>query len=95
MKSVNGVKLIWDEWNREHIKKHGVSKKEVNQAFKAKEVVIESYKDRLIVVGKTNKSRLLTIVLSFEKQENAYVVSARDSSKKERKIYNDKNKTNE
>lgn len=94
MKSVNGVKLSWDEWNREHIKKHGVSEEEVGQAFKAKKVVTESYKGRLIVVGKTDKNRLLTIVLSFEKQKNAYVVSGRDSSKKERKIYNDKNKTN-
>ena len=94
MKSVIEIKLAWDEWNREHIKKHDVSEKEVCQAFKAKKVIIESYKGRLIVVGKTNKSRLLTIILSFEKQKNAYVVSARDSSKKERKIYNDKNKTN-
>ena len=94
MKSVNGVKLIWDEWNREHIKKHGVSEEEVNQAFKAKRVAIESYKGRLIIVGKTVKNRLLTIVLSFEKQKNGYIVSARDSSKKERKTYNDKNKSN-
>ena len=85
MKSVNGVKLIWDEWNREHIKKHGVSEEEVNQAFKAKRVAIESYKGRLIIVGKTVKNRLLTIVLSFEKQKNGYIVSARDSSKQERK----------
>lgn len=94
MKTVKGINLVWDEWNREHIKKHKISEVEVNQAFKAKEVVLESYKSRLITVGRTKKGRLLTIVLSFEKQKNAYMVSARDSSKKERKIYNDKNKTN-
>ena len=94
MKSVNSVKLVWDGWNREHIKKHDVSEKEVGQAFKTRKVVTETYKSRLIIVCKTKKSRLLTIILSFEKQKNAYVVSARDSSRKERKIYNDKNKTN-
>ncbi len=93
MKSVKGVKLIWDNWNKEHLKKHKVLVREVKQALKAKQIVKESYKRRLIIIGRTKESRMLTVVLSFEKQKNAYVVSARDSSKKERKIYNDKNKT--
>lgn len=93
MKPVKDYKLVWDDWNKEHLKKHKVSVREVKQAFKAKEIVQESYKGRLIVIGRTKKSRILTIVLSLEKQKNAYVVSARDSNKKERKIYNEKNKT--
>jgi uncharacterized DUF497 family protein len=40
----------------------------------------------LIIIGRTRK-RILTIVLSFEKQKQGYVVSARDASKKERKVY--------
>lgn len=94
MKSVKGVELIWDNWNKEHLKKHKVLIREVEQAFKAKQIVKESYKGRLIIIGRTKESRMLTVVLSLERQKNAYVVSARDSSKKERKIYNGKNKTN-
>ena len=89
MKSVRGVKLIWDEWNREHIKKHKVSAIEVEQAFNNKVAVLQSYKGREVILGVTKKKRLLTLVLSFEKQRDAYVVSARDMSAKERKIYHE------
>lgn len=95
MNFVKNIELFWDEWNKAHIKKHKVSVGEVEEVFKAKKVVRESYKGRLIIVGRSKKSRLLTIILSFERQKDAYVVSARDSSKKERKIYNDQSKTNE
>jgi len=86
--------LVWDEWNLEHIKKHNVSKYEAEIAFKSKDLLIESYRGRVTLISKTKRGRLLTIVLSFEKQKDAYIVSARDSSKKEKEIYNDKtNKT--
>ncbi len=85
--TMRSTKLIWDNWNREHIKKHTVSIKEIREVCQAKEIVRGSYKGRFIVIGKTAKGRLLTTVLSFEKQKSAYVVSARDSSKKERKVY--------
>lgn len=79
--------IVWDKWNLEHIKKHNVSKYEVEIFFKNKNLLVESYKGRLIIIGKTKRGRLLTTILSFEKQKDAYIVSARDSSKKERKIY--------
>jgi hypothetical protein len=53
-------RLLWDEWNLEHIKKHNVSKYEVEIAIKGKEVVTETYKSRLLVFGKTKRGRLLT-----------------------------------
>ena len=85
--------LVWDKWNLEHIKKHNVSKYEVEVAFKNKELLTESYKGRILIISRTKKGRILTIALSFEKQKDAYLVSARDSSKKERGKYNE-NKTN-
>lgn len=89
---VTKYRLFWDEWNLEHIKKHNVSKYEVETAVKAKRVAIGTYKGRLLILGKTKRGRLIIVTLSFEKQEDAYVVSARDVSKKERKIY-EENKT--
>jgi uncharacterized DUF497 family protein len=80
----NKIKLVWNDWNREHIKKHKVKVSEVKQAYKNKIFVRGSYLSRMIVFGKTNKGRLLTIVLSFEKQKDGYIVSVRDTSKKER-----------
>ena len=49
-----------------------VSEEEVNQAFKAKRVAIESYKGRLIIVGKTVKNRLLTIVSLLKNRKWIY-----------------------
>lgn len=86
--------LVWDSWNLEHIKKHNVSKYEVEIAFKNKSLLIESYRGRLLIISKTKRGRVLTVVLSFEKQKDAYVVSARDSSKREKEKYNE-NKTNQ
>lgn len=88
-----GERFSWDDWNMEHIKKHDVSKAEVEQAFHSKIYIADSYFARKIILGKTKKGRLLTIVVSFEKQKEPYVVSARDMSKKERRIYYEKAKS--
>jgi uncharacterized DUF497 family protein len=93
-KSVRQVKLVWNKWNGEHIRKHEVFVVEARQAFNDQVIVLQSYRGRKVILGLTKKKRLLTLVLSFEKQKDAYVVSTRDASKKERKIYYAKAKTN-
>lgn len=64
MVRVNG--LIWDEWNKEHIAKHGISVKEVEEVCRGKYKVIESYRKRMLVIGKTKRGKLLALVLSPE-----------------------------
>lgn len=81
------MKLIWDEWNEKHIKKHDVCIKEIEEAIKAKILETKSYLNRVVIYGKTKKNRLLTIIISYAKQKEPYVVSARDMSRKERKDY--------
>jgi uncharacterized DUF497 family protein len=87
-------KFVWDEWNEAHIAKHKVTKQEVEETSKSKTITSISYLGRKLIFGKTKKGRLLTIVISYAKQKEAYVVSARDMSKKERRIYYEKTKTN-
>ena len=58
--------LIWDDWNKEHIAQHGVSPEEVEEICHGNYDVVESYRKRILVVGKTKKARLLAIVLSPE-----------------------------
>lgn len=94
MKSIKNVGLVWDEWNIEHIKKHKVKVSEVEQAARNRIEEIQSYSNRVVILGRTNKGRFLTVAVSFEKQKEGYVVSARDMSSKERKIYHEKTKTN-
>lgn len=91
----NKIKLTWDSWSIEHIKKHGVNISEVREVCKSKVVIKPSYLDRKVVYGITKKKRLLTIILSFELQKEGYIVSARDINAKEREIYDyEKTKTN-
>lgn len=92
---VNKIRITWDGWSIEHIKKHAVNMSEVREVVKSGFLIKESYFNRQIIYGKTKKNRFLTVVLSFENQKEGYVVSARDMSSKERKIYNhEKTKTN-
>lgn len=82
--------LIWDNWNTEHIKKHSVTITEIEEVYKNKHKKIQSYSSRNLLLGKTSQGRLLTIILATTSQNETYVVSARDQSKKERKIYEEK-----
>ena len=85
--------LEWDNWNIEHIKKHAVTKEEVEEVYRTSTKLVQSYKKRKLILGKTKVGRLLTVVISYEKQINPYVVSARDMSQKERRIYYEQTKT--
>ncbi len=94
MSTAKILQLVWDDWNREHIKKHKVTKRETEEVFVSKTVVKQSYKGRLMMFGETKNKRYLTLVVSFEKQKEPYIVSARDMSRKERMIYELAAKTN-
>lgn len=82
--------LIWDNWNIEHIGRHRVRVAEIEEACDQPVKAFKSYKDRLIILGKTKNSRLLTIVLVKQGKKIYYVVTARDMSRKERKFINEK-----
>lgn len=86
----NIKELIWDDWNREHIKKHQVSVNEVEEGCNQQIKSFKSYKERLIILGKTQNSRLLTLVLTKKSRGVYYLVTARDMSRKERRFINEK-----
>lgn len=79
--------LIWDDWNVGHINKHKVSVDEVKEVCRSTTKALKAYRGRLIVLGKTKKGRLLTVVLAPEARGKRYVVTARDMSKKERRFF--------
>jgi uncharacterized protein len=82
--------LIWDEWNVEHIKKHKVCVTEVEEVCLKPINSFKSYQNRLIILGKTNNNRLLTLVLMKKNKDTYYLITARDMSRKERKLINEK-----
>lgn len=87
-------KLIWDNWNTAHIKKHNVSIEEVEQVFSTYSLQRQTYANRLIIFGETKKGRKLTIIITFTRFKEPYVVSARDMGRKERRYYDKQTKTN-
>lgn len=79
--------LIWNEANKEHIKRHGVKESEVEDVCRGDYENQPTYGNRLMIFGKTRKKRKLTIVLIEKEDHNYLVITARDMSKKERRYF--------
>lgn len=79
--------LVWDDWNREHIARHAVTPKEVEQVINNEYVFFPSYKGRLVVIGLTDAGRALHITLAARNEGTYYVVTARVADGKERAYY--------
>ena len=86
-------KLIWNEWNVNHIKKHNVTINEVEEAYANKKFEIDSYLGRKKSYGLTKKGRMMIVIVSKENNKNLYVFSARDMSRKKRREYYVQTKT--
>ena len=79
--------LEWDDWNREHITKHDVTRDEVEAAVRARRLVKPTYKERFVILGSTLTGRVLSVVVGEVPGTPAayYVLSARPASRKERR----------
>lgn len=83
----------WDKGNVDkNLKKHGVKCKECEQIFfdKSLKTLIDKkhskQEKRLIALGITNKNRKLFIAFTL-RGKKIRIISARDMSKKEQKLY--------
>ncbi len=83
--------LIWDSYNTEHITKHSVSVDEVEGAIKNLIAHKKGKKGRYIAIGRF-ESRLISVIIRRKTTGVYYPVTARDSSKKERKEIYEKEK---
>lgn len=83
--------LVWDAWNKEHIKKHNITIEEIDEGYRSKNALKRMGKyGRPEYIAKLNNKRLIVIFISFEKQSGPYVVSARGAGIKERRLYYEK-----
>jgi uncharacterized DUF497 family protein len=87
------VTFEWDKGNIDkNLKKHNVSNQEAEEIFSNKPVVFSEDKKHLTVekrymlLGKTNKKRLLTIFFTI-RINRIRIISARDMHKRERGEY--------
>lgn len=85
--------LIWEEiGNLRHIRKHNVSRDEVEEAGRNLIYHKRGKRELYLAIGRSGK-RLITAIILWKKTGKYYVVTARDSSKKERKdAYEKENK---
>lgn len=84
--------LEWDDYNSHHINKHAVSMIEVQESCVNQITVLSGYSGRQMLFGKTNSGRYVTVILAKQVNNIYYVVTARDTSKKERRYVYDQEK---
>ena len=89
----------WDKWNTEKIyNKHKVFPYEAEEVFVNEPVIgnlpesLNKYGEkRYLSYGRTNANRLLTVIFTL-RNHKIRIISARDMSKKERRLYHEENK---
>ncbi len=88
----SAILFEWDKGNIGKNKKHGVNDKEAEEIFFDEGKVIfkdklhSKQEERLIILGKTKKDRLLYIVFT-QRSGKIRIISARDINKKEVHLY--------
>jgi len=63
------IGLIWDDWNKQHLAKHKVTVKEVEEVCHGKFEAVKTYRGRIQLSGNTKCGRKLIIILSPEDKE--------------------------
>jgi uncharacterized DUF497 family protein len=79
-------RLDWDEWNRDHITKHGVIPDEASEAVWSDPLTEESYKGRYRLIGETRSGKIPCVIVGEnpDVQGLFYVFSARPAHRSER-----------
>jgi uncharacterized DUF497 family protein len=83
--------LIWDDWNDDHVRRHGVEPSEIEEAVVDRRAMVLRTRGReerrYIVLGKSEAGRRLFVVLEPLGANRGYVITARDMSESERRRY--------
>ena len=80
-------RLLWDDWNVEHIARHEVTPEEVEQVCRFKPKIRRGRCGRYLVLGRTAEGRYLLVVLSPKDGGKMKPITARDMDDKERRLY--------
>jgi uncharacterized DUF497 family protein len=85
------IDLDWDDWNRDHIAKHGVVAEEVEEVVAGAPVFRDVRKGRVMAIGPTRQGRMLAVVVGPVPDQSGvyYPFSARPASRQERRRYHE------
>ncbi len=82
--------FLWDENNRNHIAKHGVTPEEAEQTVNDDPIDItvnlRNREERIVQIGETDADRVLLVVTTW-RDEKVRVVTAYPAGKKLRELY--------
>jgi hypothetical protein len=75
----------WDDWNIDHIARHGVEPEEAEEVFRHRPFIRRSRKGRYLAYGQTDVGRYLAVAFEYLGKHTARVVMARDATRTERR----------
>ena len=78
----------WDDINIEHISGHGVIPHEVEEACFNEPLIMRAGKNKYYVYGRSDAGRYLFIVSSYKGAGIGRIITARDMTGSERRLYN-------
>ena len=83
------VYLQWDEWNLDHVQKHGLQQKDVVFLVEHTSIAERTYKDRWLLLGPTGDGTIMALIVGEVPDQPGwfYPFSARPASRKERAKY--------
>ena len=81
------TRFEWDEFNEEHISRHGVDSSEVEEVFVVAPYLRRGRGGRYLVYGPTTDGRYLFVVFALAARGVARVITARDMTRRERVEY--------
>jgi len=80
------VDFRWNDWNEEHVQKHGVSLEEAEAVVEAARSpfprMIED--DKRLVWGRGKAGRLLQVIFLVDEDKSLYVIHARPLTEREK-----------
>ena len=80
--------LLWDDWNVEHIARHGVNPGEVEEVCLDEETLFfRAGRRRYRAIGRTVAGRYLTVFLDHMGGGDYYPVTARPADDGERRLF--------
>ena len=77
----------WNDWNLEHIARHGLEPHEVETACRGEKVVLRGREGRYLLYGRTGAGRYLFVVAAVQGGGRIHVITARDMTQQERRFY--------
>ena len=73
-----------------HIARHKIKPEEIREVFENEILEFSAKKGRLMIIGRTHTERIVSIIIDRKAGSKYYLVTARDSGKKEKKLYKEK-----